>query len=49
MIMSLKLYDFFYYDFLATDPDSRSYQIFWEVVGPERVPLSFTTKTEELL
>jgi hypothetical protein len=29
--------------------DSRRYQIFWEVVGLERVPLSLVSKTEELL
>jgi hypothetical protein len=28
---------------------SRSYQIFWEVVGLERGPLSFVSTTEELL
>jgi hypothetical protein len=29
--------------------DSRDYQIFWEVVGLERDPLSLVSKTEELL
>jgi hypothetical protein len=29
--------------------DSRSYQIFWEVVGLERGPLSLVSTTEELL
>jgi hypothetical protein len=29
--------------------DSRCYQIFWEVVGLERGPLSLLNKTEELL
>jgi hypothetical protein len=29
--------------------DYRHYQIFWEVVGLERGPLSFVSKTEELL
>jgi hypothetical protein len=29
--------------------DSRPYQIFWEVVGLERVPLSLVSVTEELL
>jgi hypothetical protein len=29
--------------------DSRRYQIFWEVVGPERGPLSLVSITEELL
>jgi hypothetical protein len=29
--------------------DSRRYQIFWEVVGLERGPLSLVTATEELL
>jgi hypothetical protein len=29
--------------------DSRRYQIFWEVVGLERGPLSFMSTTEELL
>jgi hypothetical protein len=29
--------------------DSRLYQIFWAVVGLERGPLSFMSKTEELL
>jgi hypothetical protein len=29
--------------------DSRCYQIFWEVVGLERGPLSFVSTTEELL
>jgi hypothetical protein len=29
--------------------DSRRYQIFWEVVGPERGPLSLLNVTEELL
>jgi hypothetical protein len=29
--------------------DSRRYQIFWEVVGLERGPLSFVSTTEELL
>jgi hypothetical protein len=33
-------------EFLATDPD---YQIFWEIVGLERGPLSLVTPTEELL
>jgi hypothetical protein len=28
---------------------SRHYQIFWEVVGLERGPLSLVSKTEELL
>jgi hypothetical protein len=28
--------------------DSRGYQIFWEVVGPERCPLSLASTTEEL-
>jgi hypothetical protein len=30
-------------------PDSRRYQIFWEVVGLERGPLSLMSTTEELL
>jgi hypothetical protein len=36
---------------LATDPefDYRRYQIFWEVVGLERGPLSFVRISEELL
>jgi hypothetical protein len=29
--------------------DSRRYQIFWEVMGLERSPLSLVSKTEELL
>jgi hypothetical protein len=29
--------------------DSRRYQIFWEVVGLERGPLSLVSTTEELL
>jgi hypothetical protein len=29
--------------------DSRRYQIFWEVVGLERVPLSLLSTTEELV
>jgi hypothetical protein len=29
--------------------DSRRYQIFWEVVGLKRDPLSLTSTTEELL
>jgi hypothetical protein len=29
--------------------DSRRYQIFWEVVGPERGPLSLMSITDELL
>jgi hypothetical protein len=29
--------------------DSRHYQIFWEVVGLERGPLSLVSTTEELL
>jgi hypothetical protein len=29
--------------------DSRHYQIFWEVVGLERGPLSLASTTEELL
>jgi hypothetical protein len=29
--------------------DSRHYQIFWEVVGLERGPLSLVSATEELL
>jgi hypothetical protein len=29
--------------------DSRRYQIFWEVVGPERGPLSLVSTIEELL
>jgi hypothetical protein len=29
--------------------DSRRYQIFWEILGLERVPLSFVGKIEELL
>jgi hypothetical protein len=29
--------------------DSRRYQICWELVGPERSPLSFVSTTEELL
>jgi hypothetical protein len=29
--------------------DSRQYQIFWEVVGLERGPLSLVSTTEELL
>jgi hypothetical protein len=29
--------------------DSRCYQIFWEVVGLERGPLSLMSTTEELL
>jgi hypothetical protein len=29
--------------------DSRSHQIFWEVVGLERGPLSLVSTTEELL
>jgi hypothetical protein len=29
--------------------DSRCYQIFWEVVGLERGPLSIVSTTEELL
>jgi hypothetical protein len=29
--------------------DSRSYKIFWEVVGLERGPLSLVSTTEELL
>jgi hypothetical protein len=29
--------------------DSRAYQIFWEVVGLERGPLSLVSTTEELL
>jgi hypothetical protein len=29
--------------------DSRRYQIFWEVVGLERGPLSLVSLTEELL
>jgi hypothetical protein len=29
--------------------DSRCYQIFWEIVGLERGPLSFVSTTEELL
>jgi hypothetical protein len=29
--------------------DSRSYQIFWEVVGLEQGPLSLVSTTEELL
>jgi hypothetical protein len=29
--------------------DSLRYQIFWEVVGLERGPLSLVSKTEELL
>jgi hypothetical protein len=29
--------------------DSRCYQIFWEVVGLERGPLSLVSTTEELL
>jgi hypothetical protein len=29
--------------------DSRRYQIFWEVVGLERSPLSFVSKIEEVL
>jgi hypothetical protein len=35
----------------SRDPgfDSRSYQIFWEIVGPERVPLSLVSITGELL
>jgi hypothetical protein len=29
--------------------DSRSYQIFWEVVGLQRGPLSFVSAIEELI
>jgi hypothetical protein len=29
--------------------DSRHYQIFWEVLGLERGPLSLVSKTDELL
>jgi hypothetical protein len=39
-------------EFLATDPKrfySRRYQIFWEVVGLDRGPLSLVSTTEELL
>jgi hypothetical protein len=40
-------------EFLDTDIgsgfDSRNYQIFWEVVGLERSPLSLVSTTEELL
>jgi hypothetical protein len=42
------------WEFLATDPEvpgsySRPYQIFWEVGGLERGPLSLVRTTEELL
>jgi hypothetical protein len=33
----------------GTGFDSRHYQIFWEVVGLERDPLSLVSATEELL
>jgi hypothetical protein len=33
----------------GTEFDSRRYQIFWEVVGLERGPLSLASTTEELL
>jgi hypothetical protein len=36
-------------EFLATDADSRHYQIFREVMGLERGPLSLVSTTEELL
>jgi hypothetical protein len=40
-------------EFLATDQrsgfDSRRYEIFWEVVGLERGPLSLLSTIEELL
>jgi hypothetical protein len=32
-----------------SDFDSRRYQIFWQVVGLERGPLSLVSTTEELL
>jgi hypothetical protein len=37
--------------YISRDPgfDSRSYQIFWEVVGLERGPLSLVSTIEELL
>jgi hypothetical protein len=38
---------------MATEPEARvrfpAYQIFWEVVGLERGPLSLVSTTEELL
>jgi hypothetical protein len=40
-------------EFLATDPEvrvhSRRYQIFWEVVGLQRGPLSLVSTIEDLL
>jgi hypothetical protein len=36
-------------DILGSGLDFRRYQIFWEVEGLERVPLSLVSTTEELL
>jgi hypothetical protein len=35
-------------ELLSTDPEARRYQIFCQVVGLERGPLSLVSTTEEL-